>query len=132
MVADLTFWLRRNYNQGTNCPRSRPNGDWRDLELVPPNGGYLVIYVWSTWFSACQRDVPFDFNDLYPRFKDRGLRMVGLSMDYRKQDLLNYIAANQVPYPQVYNGSDLTEGCGADWDRSVPGGSSGWALRKSD
>jgi len=102
---------RKKLRVGELLPRLRVSSvTGESIDLAPPPKGYLLLYVWSTWFSACQRDVPFDFNDLYPRFKNRGFAMVGLSVDYRKQDLLNYMVANQVGYPQVFNGPDLTEG----------------------
>jgi len=84
-----------------------------ELEIAPPAQGYLLLYAWSTWYSACNRDVPFDMNDLYPKFKDRGLRMVGVSMDYRKEDLERYLDENKIAYPQVFNGPDATEGVAA-------------------
>jgi hypothetical protein len=36
--------------------------------------------------------------------------MVGISVDYRRQDLLNYIAENKIDYPQIDNGPDLSAG----------------------
>ena len=98
----------------------KPGGTWRSCEataldgskiaLKPPAKGFLLVYVWSTWYSGCQRDLPFDFNDLYPKFKDRGLSMVGISTDYRKGDLEEYLRSHQTAIPQVFNGPDLGEG----------------------
>jgi peroxiredoxin len=84
------------------------------IEVAAPAEGYLLLYAWSTWYSACNRDVPFDINDLYPKFKDRGLQMVGVSMDYRKEDLERYLVENKIDYPQIFNGPDATQGVAAE------------------
>lgn len=86
----------------------------RPIRLAPPKDGWLLLYVWSTWFSACQRDVPYSVEDLYPKFKDRGLSMAGIAVDYRRQDLLNYLAAHPAEYPQVFSGADLLTGVAAE------------------
>ena len=86
----------------------------QSIEVAPPGKGYLLLYAWSTWYSACNRDVPFDINDLYPKFKDRGLQMVGVSMDYRKEDLERYLDENKIAYPQIFNGPDATQGIAAE------------------
>lgn len=80
------------------------------LAIEPPAKGYLLLFAWSTWYSACQRDVPFDFNDLHTKFGPRGLVMVGISTDFREEDLLDYVTRNQISYPQIYNGPDLSAG----------------------
>ena len=94
--------------------REATSVDGRTIKLGAPTKGYLLIYVWSTWYSACQRDVPYDFNDLYPRFKDRGLSMIGISTDYRRDDLAQYVRAHDIQFPQIYNGPDLSEGIATD------------------
>ncbi len=88
--------------------------DGEQIEVGGVMEEYLLIYVWSTWFSSCQRDVPYDFNDLHDRFSGRGLKMLGISVDYRKDDLISYIEANKITYPQVYNGADLSEGAAGE------------------
>ena len=80
------------------------------MTIEPPAKGYLLVYAWSTWYSACQRDVPYDFNDLHTKFGPRGLAMVGISTDFREEDLLDYVSRNQISYPQIYNGPDLSAG----------------------
>ena len=80
------------------------------ITLASPRGGFLLIYVWSSWFGALQRDIPYEFNGLYPKFKDRGLQMIGISVDSRKEDAMGYVKRNGVGYPQIYNGPDLTQG----------------------
>lgn len=80
------------------------------IALQAPRGGYLLVYVWNTWHSAADSDLPVAMMDLYPKFAPRGLSMVGISTDYRKVDLLNFLEENEVPFPQVFHGPDLYQG----------------------
>ena len=95
---------------GTWKPREVTTLDGKTITLAPPEKGYLLVYVWSTWFSGCQRDVPFEFNDLFPKFKDRGLSMVGISTDFNRNDLEMYLQTHPTAIPQVFNGPDIGDG----------------------
>lgn len=83
-------------------------------KLAAPAEGYLLVYVWSTWCSSGLRDAPLEFNDLAPKFGNRGLKMVGISVDYQRQDLTTYLDTKKIAYPQVYNGPNLWEGVTAE------------------
>jgi cytochrome c biogenesis protein CcmG, thiol:disulfide interchange protein DsbE len=40
----------------------------------------VVILFWATWCVPCQQELPF-YQSLYARYRERGLRIVGISMD---------------------------------------------------
>lgn len=84
------------------------NGD--SMPLAAEGNGYLLIYIWSTWYSACQRDVPSGFIGLHERFGRRGLAMFGVSTDYRKDDLTRYADEYGIAFPQVFDGPDMSRG----------------------
>lgn len=84
------------------------------VKLAPAKGQYLLIYVWSTWASPELPDSPANIQEMYGKLKDRGLAMVGISVDYRRQDLLAYLKENTIKWPQVYNGPNLWSGVAAE------------------
>ena len=98
----------------TLAPRAVTTLDGRSVQLAAPAKGYLILYVWSTWYCAYQRDAASEITGLHQRFKDRGVAMIGISTDYRREDLIEYVRAHSIAFPQVFNGPDLSEGLLAD------------------
>lgn len=84
--------------------------DGQTVYLGPPEQGFLLVHVWSTWYSLCQQDQPMDVHDLYRHFKGRGLSMVGISTDYSQDDLVTYLRQHRIEVPQIFDGPDLSQG----------------------
>lgn len=40
----------------------------------------IVILFWASWCAPCQQELPF-YQSLYARYRERGLRIVAISMD---------------------------------------------------
>jgi thiol-disulfide isomerase/thioredoxin len=66
--------------------------DFRDsLELV---------LCWASWCGPCREEHPA-VRRLYEKYKDRGLQVVGLSLDTDKSKWLKAIAADSLSWPQL-------------------------------
>jgi len=59
----------------TGGPTSRPFRMAEHLGERP-----VVILFWATWCQPCQQELPF-YQSMYERYRDRGLRIVAISMD---------------------------------------------------
>ena len=69
-----------------------------------------VIDFWASWCGPCRQDMPF-MVELYGKYKDKGLSIIGISLD---EDSDAWKAATQqlnIPWPQM---SDLK-----GWDNAV-------------
>ena len=69
-----------------------------------------IIDFWASWCGPCRQEMPFMLS-LYESCKDRGLGIVGVSLDKNKDAWVTAIKTLKLPWPQM---SDLKF-----WDNDV-------------
>ena len=86
-----------------------------DLKLPAPDGNeialsdyagkdkYVLIIFWASWNKLCRMANPH-LVELYNKYKDNELEIVGLSLDKDKTEWIQAIEADALPWPQM---SDL-------------------------
>ncbi len=92
-VANLEFTLKD------------PEG--RDVRLASFKGKPLIVNFWATWCVPCQLETP-ELVELSQKYKDRGLTIVGISIDDTPEQVREYARKFGVPYPLVI-GSDRND-----------------------
>ena len=62
-----------------------------------------VVFVnfWATWCGPCRMEIP-DFNELYKKYSDKGLEILGISISDTKEQLVNFLKAYTIDYPVLY------------------------------
>jgi cytochrome c-type biogenesis protein len=59
--------------------------DGDSLSLASLEGTPVLLNVWATWCHPCREEMP-DLQALSERYRDRGLRVLGVSIDQRGSD----------------------------------------------
>ena len=81
-----------------------PNFTLKDLKgarisLSDYKGKVLFLNYWATWCGPCRAEIP-DFIEVYDEYKDKGLEILGISVDRISADKVSDFARkNKMNYP---------------------------------
>jgi len=73
------------------------------VSLLSLKGEYTLVDFWASWCVPCREEIP-NLMAAYQTYKDRGLRVVGVSLDTDKKAWLASIKKDAMSWPQL---SDL-------------------------
>ena len=76
----------------------------KTISLQDLRGKPVVINFWASWCPPCRIEAPL-IERTWRAYKNRGLIFLGINIQDRKQDALNYIREFDITYP---NGPDPT------------------------
>lgn len=81
------------------------------FDLAELRGKVVLLNVWATWCEPCREELP-DLQGLHDRLGERGLRVVGVSVDAaRDRGLIDAtIAEFSLRYPVVHDARNLISG----------------------
>lgn len=81
-------------------------------------GKVIVIDFWATWCPPCLKAIPH-LKELRAKYHDKGLEIVGISMDSRRSDLEKFVKREGISWPQVWGGT-LVESLDKAGIRGIP------------
>ena len=93
-----------------NFSQLTPEGKELSIMSEVAKNKVTIIDFWASWCGPCRQEMPFMVS-LYESNKDRGLGIVGISLDKEKDAWVAAIKKLQMPWPQM---SDLKF-----WDNDV-------------
>ena len=80
-----------------------PDGNALSIMSVVSTHKITVIDFWASWCGPCRQEMPFMI-DMYKELKEKGLAVVGISLDSDRDSWLQATKQLNIPWPQM---SDL-------------------------
>jgi thiol-disulfide isomerase/thioredoxin len=91
---------------------SLKTADGTTIELAKLKGKVVVVNFWATWCPPCRAEIP-DFIKIQEQYKNKGLVIVGISLDQKGWSVVNPFAAKtKFNYPIVLGNEDVVNAYG--------------------
>lgn len=81
---------------------SAPNPDGKVTSLKESKGKITIIDFWASWCKPCRQENP-NMVALYKQYHSKGLNIIGVSLDEKKEAWTKAIAADQLTWTHVSN-----------------------------
>ena len=86
-----------------------PDLDGNTTSVSEYKGRVIMLNFWATWCPPCQDEVP-DFVELYERFGEQGLTIIGISMDQDPPDAVKeFVRENEMKFLILYAGDQAED-----------------------
>jgi len=81
------------------------------VKLADYKGKVVIVNFWATWCGPCKTEIP-DFVKLYSEYKDKGLVIVGISIDDSPEQLQSFMQEFKMNYPVLQMTADVEDAWG--------------------
>ena len=81
------------------------------IALSQYKGRVVLLDFWATWCGPCVGEMP-NVIAAFKKYHGQGFDVIGISLDESRPALTKFIAANKMPWRQVFDGKG--------WDSAVP------------
>ena len=71
-------------------------------------GKIVVIHFWATWCPPSVAEFSY-LRTVHGDFKDRGVHFVGITLDYDRKKVDEFVRDNQIPWAQTFTGKGLID-----------------------
>ncbi|WP_187269405.1 TlpA disulfide reductase family protein [Algibacter pacificus] len=111
--------LKENSSIGAMAPDFElANHVNKNIKLSDFKGAYVLIDFWASWCGPCKREIPY-LKQAHEKFKDKGLKIVSVSLDSTKEAWLKSLEEENLPYIKLWDEKlktkDLYQYLGIPW-----------------
>jgi peroxiredoxin len=86
---------------GTAASWELKDVDGKTVKLSDFKGKVVILDFWATWCPPCRAEIP-SFVELQDKYKDKGLQIIGISVDQDGAKVLKpFIEQNKINYPII-------------------------------
>lgn len=78
--------------------------DGKPLNLTDYRGKILVLNFWASWCGPCVDEIP-SLNTFADQFADKGVQVLGVSVDEDPEAYMSFLSKYKVTFPTVRNGN---------------------------
>ncbi|HEX6983211.1 MAG TPA: TlpA disulfide reductase family protein [Balneolaceae bacterium] len=79
------------------------------FQLSEQKGNVVLLNIWATWCAPCHVETP-EFVDLYSKYRDDGLQILGVSIDKQGKAVVKpFMEKYDVNYPVVIDDGTIME-----------------------
>lgn len=82
-----------------------------DVRLADYKGSVILLNVWATWCGPCQLEIP-ELIETYNKYKDKGVVVLGVSLDDTAEMLRDYAPKKGMNYPLLLWQDDFDDAYG--------------------
>lgn len=80
-----------------------------EFQLSNHKGDVVLLNIWATWCAPCVEEIPH-FVDLYSTYRDKGLEILGVSVDKQGPGVVvPFIKKHEVNYPVVIDDGTIMD-----------------------
>jgi len=77
--------------------------DGSTVDTQALHGKVVLVDFWASWCPDCIREMP-SVRKAYQKYRDKGLVIIGISLDTDELALANFVAKKLIPWPQFCDG----------------------------
>jgi thiol-disulfide isomerase/thioredoxin len=77
--------------------------DGRKIDMTELRGKVVLIDFWATWCPPCVAEAP-QLVETYKKYHERGLEIIGISLDQNREALEKFTKENGMTWPQFFDG----------------------------
>jgi cytochrome c biogenesis protein CcmG, thiol:disulfide interchange protein DsbE len=86
--------------------------DGQTFDLAKLRGKVVLVNFWATWCAPCRREMPV-LDAFYRRYREQGLELIGISVDFARDAAKMRKAAGAVSYPTAMANDTPVNGFGS-------------------
>jgi thiol-disulfide isomerase/thioredoxin len=84
----------------------------KTVNLSQYKGKVIILDFWATWCPPCRSEIPH-FIDLYNRYQDKGLVVIGIALDDEGAKVVKpFVDEYKINYPVILGNADVQKAYG--------------------